>query len=103
MLKNLNPVNNIKTSSVILFAVVLITSFSLAAFSYRILSIENGQTRAGANSTASPRPNTPVTRDRRTGTANYQPCGPHPCTLGSVADTQHPVTRTHLDRLRYRL
>ena len=102
MLKNLNPVNNIKTSSVILFAVVLITSFSLAAFSYRIISIENEQTRAAANSTALPPLNTPVITDTRTGTANYPSVVSPASTLGIVADTQHPFTGIPWVRLGYK-
>ncbi len=101
MLKNLNPVNNIKTSSVILFAVVLITSFSLAAFSYRMISIENGQTREAANSTTLPPPNTPIITDTKTGTANYPPVVSPAATLGIVADTQHPFAGIPWVRLGY--
>jgi hypothetical protein len=102
MFKNANPVNNIKTGSVILFAVVLITSFFLAGLSYRIISTENGQTRAAANFPVLPPANTPVITGTKTGTTNYPPVVSPASTLGIVADTQHPFTGIPWVRLGYK-
>ena len=101
MLKNVNSVNRIKASSIIIFAVVLITSFALAAFSYRMISIENGQTRAVANSTALPPLSTPIITDTRTGNASYPPVVSPAATLGIVADTQLPFAGIPWVRLGY--
>src|SRR5437660_6806540 len=101
MLKNLNPVNNIKISSLILFVVVLIASFSLAAFSDRMISIENGQTREAANSTTLPPPNTPIITNTKTGTANYPPVVSPAAVLGIVADTKFPFAGIPWVRLGY--
>jgi hypothetical protein len=102
MFKNANPVNNIKTGSVILFAVVLITSFFLAGLSYRLISTENGQTRAAANLPVLPPASTPVITGTKTGTANYPPVVSPASTLGIVADTQHPFTGIPWVRLGYK-
>src|SRR3989475_7733275 len=92
-----------KTSSMIIFVVVLIGSFFLAAFSYRVMSIENGQTRAAANSTPVPTLslNTPVGTGAITGTPTYPPVVSPGATLGIVADTLHPFAGIPWVRLGY--
>ncbi len=87
----------------IIFVVVLIGSFFLAAFSYRVMSIENGQTRAAANSTPVPTLslNTPVGTGAITGTPTYPPVVSPGATLGIVADTLHPFAGIPWVRLGY--
>ena len=87
----------------IIFVVVLIGSFLLAAFSYRVMSIENGQTGAAANSTPVPTLplNTPVVTGAITGTPTYPPVVSPASVLGIVADTQRPFAGIPWVRLGY--
>jgi hypothetical protein len=94
-----NPFKHVKTSSSIVFLLVLVGSFFLAAFSYHIITIK--QPGSAINST--PTPATPVNTPGVTGTpgTTYPPVVSPAAVLGIVADTEKPFSDIPWVRVSY--
>ncbi len=88
----MNPLRNIKTSFLVVFALVLIGSFALAALSYNLLLNTQEAQMKNAVATLAPPPSSPGTQSTMTGTATsgYPPAVAPSQVLGVVADTQTP-------------
>ncbi len=96
----MNPLGNIKTSFLVVFALVLIGSFALAALSYSLLlNTQEAQTKA----TLTPTPSSPGTQPTTTGTATsgYLPTVAPSQVLGVVADLQTPFKGIPWVRVSY--
>jgi len=100
VLKNVNPLTNIRRSSLIVFVVVLIGSFFLAAFSYHLLSTTR---QTGTSSTPIPTLpiNTPSVTGTVSGTPTYPPGVSPSQVLGTVADEQKPLVGIPWVRVSY--
>ena len=98
--KNVNPLGNIKTSFLVVFALVLIGSFALAALSYNLLlHTQEAQIKAAPT----PTPSSPGTQPN--GRERVLPAIHPPCfafqVLGVVADTQTPFKGIPWVRVSY--
>jgi hypothetical protein len=94
---NVNPLTTIKTRSLIVFVIVLIASFILAASSYHILTLAQASTAISTPATvvnSTPTASTP-------GTAGYPPPVPPSSVLGILADTANPYQDIPWVRLSY--
>jgi hypothetical protein len=94
-----NPLKDIKTSAMIVFVVVLLGTFFLAALSYHLL-VPTTPTLTAATSTA-PVATTPPVVATTTSTANYPPPVPPASVLGISADTQTAFESIPWVRLGY--
>jgi hypothetical protein len=101
--KNVNPLKYVKTSSLVVFVLVLLGSFFLATFSYRMLITI--QQASAVSLTATPA--IPVTSPTSIGTTTGTPATTYPsivspaAVLGIVADTQYPFEGIPWVRLGY--
>jgi hypothetical protein len=94
-----NPLKDIKTSAMIVFVVVLLGTFFLAALSYHLL-VPTTPTLTAATSTA-PVATTPPVVVTTTSTANYPPPVPPASVLGISADAQTAFESIPWVRLGY--
>src|SRR5436309_12808112 len=94
----MNTLKNIKVLAMIMFVVVLLGSFLLAALSYHLLVITTPGATTATNAT--PVATVPSVVSTTTGTANYPPPVPPASILGIVADA-HPLLDIPWIRLGY--
>ncbi len=95
----MNPLKDIKTSSMLVFVVVLLGSFLLAALSYRVLVTTAPTTTATVSVTSVA--TVPTVVATTTSTANYPPPVSPASVLGIVADAQAAFVDIPWVRLGY--
>jgi len=98
-----NPLRNSKTSFLVVFAVVLVGSFALAAVSYNLLLNTQEAQMKDALATVTLAPSTPraLPTTTGTGTSGYPPTVSPASILGVVADTRYPFANIPWVRLGY--
>jgi len=94
---------NIKTSSSIVFALVLIGSFLLATFSYRVVTLQQAAAAVSSTPTPTISGNTPGATRTITGTpaVTYPPVVSPAQVLGIVADTENAFSDIPWVRVSY--
>jgi hypothetical protein len=96
-----NPLKNIRTSSLVVCVLVLLGSFLLAAFSYRMVTAQQGSAIISTPTPPAPTipPNTPAVAG--TPKATYPPVVPPSAVLGIAADPGYPFEGIAWVRLGY--